>query len=160
MATGSLTIYTIGHGNGTFAELAERLDAQQIRMLVDVRSIPYSSHAPDFSRNELMSFAAGVGVGYRWLGDRLGGKPTKPELTTASGDADYDAIARTAGFSAALDEVEGLAANGPLALLCAELDPARCHRSRLIAPGLEARGHHVRHILSTGVTPHQRDLGF
>ncbi|HSR15991.1 MAG TPA: DUF488 domain-containing protein, partial [Gemmatimonadales bacterium] len=85
-----------------------------------------------------------AGLGYRWMGRALGGR-SRPGA---------------AQFAAAVDEVAALAAGGPVALLCAETDPASCHRSLVLAPALEARGATVWHILPDGTAaPHQPPLG-
>jgi uncharacterized protein (DUF488 family) len=55
----------------------------------------------------------------------------------------------TERFETALREVERLAAERRLALMCAEALWWRCHR-RLIADALVARGHRVLHIGSRG----------
>jgi uncharacterized protein (DUF488 family) len=52
-------------------------------------------------------------------------------------------------FAAALDELVSLAASAPVAFLCAEADPSRCHRS-LIADALLARRVEVAHIVDDG----------
>jgi len=52
-------------------------------------------------------------------------------------------------------ELRALAREGPLAVMCAEAVPWRCHRS-LIADALFARGVVVEHIASRGRTqPHR-----
>lgn len=53
-------------------------------------------------------------------------------------------------FSAALSELEAMAAERTAAVMCAEALPWRCHRS-LIADALTIRGLEVRHI--TGTSP-------
>ena len=44
------TIHTIGHGRAAFAAVAEVLVRHGVATIVDVRSHPYSRHAPEFSR--------------------------------------------------------------------------------------------------------------
>lgn len=154
-------IYTIGHGGGSFTDLERRLEPHRVGIIVDVRSQPWSSRAPDFTRDALEIHAAGAGLAYRWLGRSLGGRPSDPALSTADGDlADEEAaVASAPSFSAGLDEVEGLADIAPVVLLCAETDARRCHRATLIAPALIARGYHVHHIDADGVAePHQDRL--
>jgi uncharacterized protein (DUF488 family) len=58
------------------------------------------------------------------------------------GYADY---MQTEEFWAAIDTLQGLAAQHRLAIMCAEAVPWRCHRS-LIADALTVRGMEVRHI--------------
>jgi uncharacterized protein (DUF488 family) len=131
-----------------------------VQTIVDVRSIPYSRHAPDFSKKELRTIAAERGFGYRWLGDRLGGRPAHPSVSDKNGNLDPEALARSPDVAAALAEIDGLTAVSTVTLLCAELSPDRCHRSLLVAPVLEARGYRVMHILGDGsVEAHQPTLG-
>ena len=49
-----------------------------------------------------------------------------------------------------LSRLAALAEQGAVAVMCAEEDPAHCHRSRLIGPALEARGIAVLHIRGDG----------
>jgi uncharacterized protein (DUF488 family) len=154
-------VFTVGHGDGSFGDLQRRLAPHRVQMIVDVRSRPYSRHAPDFTRAELEQECAEAGIGYRWLGDRLGGLPDDPLLRTPEGTADHEAIAATTGFAAGVEEVLGLARTDRIALLCAEARPEGCHRTTLIAPELERRGAEVHHILPDGSsTRHQPSLGF
>jgi uncharacterized protein (DUF488 family) len=154
------TVYTIGHGAETFSNVESRLGRHHVQTIVDVRSIPYSKHAPDFRKKELDVIVAAAGLGYRWLGDRLGGRPDDVRLHTASGDADYDKIAATPAFSAALDEVEAMAKTSRVALMCSEIEPEGCHRTALLSPALEDRGYRVVHICGDGSgRAHQPRLG-
>jgi uncharacterized protein (DUF488 family) len=153
-------IYTIGHGSQPFSDLELRLTSHHVRTIVDVRSIPYSKHAPDFQKQALVGIAAAAGIGYRWLGDRLGGRPDDPALLSADGRPDADKIAATASFAAGLDEVGALTQTGQVAILCSELAPEGCHRMTMLAPALEARGYRVIHILGDGSgRAHQPGLG-
>lgn len=55
---------------------------------------------------------------------------------------------QTAEFAANLEQLIKLAGKEPIALMCAEAAPWRCHRS-LIADALTVRGIPVEHIAST-----------
>ena len=58
-------------------------------------------------------------------------------------------------FQLAIERVEQIAAISPVAIMCAEAVPWRCHR-QLISDVLVARGHDVQHILSDRRTdPHE-----
>jgi uncharacterized protein (DUF488 family) len=62
---------------------------------------------------------------------------------------------QTEAFAAGLEELRALCADGPVALLCAEAVPWRCHRS-LVADALFARGVVVEHVVGPGRTrPHR-----
>lgn len=153
------TIYTIGHGRAAFSEVERLLDAVGVSTLVDVRSSPFSRRAPDFTRPRLEEACAAAGIGYRYLGRHLGGKPTDPGVLTPEGDPDPTRITATPGFAADLGLLVELAQDGPIAILCSEEDPAHCHRATMIAPALVARGMRVAHLRHDGTTqPHQDGL--
>lgn len=154
------TIHTIGHGRAAFAVVADILARHGVATIVDVRSHPYSRHAPQFSRPGLEGLAAAFGFGYRWMGDALGGRPADPSLVGADGALDERAIRRSPRFRAALMDLTALAAGAGLVLLCAEEQPEHCHRARAIAPALQEMGLRVVHLLHDGTAlPHQDTLG-
>lgn len=137
------TIWTIGHSDRDFDSVARDLERHGVQTIVDVRSAPYSRHAPDFTKGELEVAAASAGFGYRWLGGRLGGRPPAAPEALESG----------------VREVAGLAATSHVVLLCSEANPLECHRSSALAPALTAAGYSVVHILADGAaTPHQDPL--
>lgn len=152
------TIYTVGHGNAPFQEIERILRLNGVATVVDVRSIPYSKYAPDFRKDTLVELAAAAGLGYRWMGNRLGGHP-RGERHSQDGD-DQPSRVDSPSFRGALDEVMALNETGPVALLCAERDPEHCHRRLVLAPELEVRGVEVFHLLPDGTAHrHQPTLG-
>lgn len=154
------TIHTIGHGRAAFAAVAEVLARHGVATIVDVRSHPYSRHAPDFSRPVLEGLAAASGFGYRWSGEALGGRPADPALLRPDGTPDDAALRRSPRFRAALADLAALASDGGVVLLCAEERPDYCHRARVIAPALQETGLRVVHLLHDGTAlPHQEPLG-
>ncbi len=154
------TIYTVGHGRDSFEDLVTRCEAHGVRIIADVRSQPYSRHAPDFVKARLEMLCAERGLGYRWLGATLGGRPRDRAVLDEDGAPDHELMGRSARFEAGLTELEGLVDTGVVALLCAETDPWGCHRTRLIAPALISRGARVLHIVPGGAAlAHQPSLG-
>jgi uncharacterized protein (DUF488 family) len=155
------TVYTIGHGDRTFGAIREVLEHHGVAMIVDVRSHPTSRHAPDFRKRHLESAAAAAGIGYRWMGAALGGRPENPQLLNAAGEPDWEAIARTPRFRTAITDIIALSAEAPVAVLCAETSPDHCHRTLLVAPALVAGGARVVHLLADSTAaPHQEGFGF
>ncbi len=152
-------IYTIGHGDASFTAIAALLERHLVQTLVDVRSQPYSRHAPDFNKGPLADLAAAAGLGYRWMGDRLGGRPTDPDLLDPAGAPDWLRVAESPSYRGAIAELIELGRGGRTAILCAERDPRHCHRTLLLAPTLAAAGASVCHILSDGaLEPHHPTL--
>ena len=153
-------VYTVGHGARPFHEVAADLHRHGIGLVVDVRSVPASRYAPDFTKSRLQRLAAEHDLGYRWLGDRLGGRPDDPSLRS-EGVTDWAAVAESDAFAAGMGELDGLIDASVVVLLCAELDPVRCHRATLIVPVLEERGIRTRHVLADGTAiDHQATLQF
>lgn len=154
------TIYTIGHSTRTQDELIALLQHYGIRTLADVRTVPKSRHNPQFNRDELAKTIPEAGIAYAHLA-RLGGLrrglgADSPNMgwrnTSFRGYADY---MQTDEFRYGLEELRALAAEGPVAVMCAEAVPWRCHRS-LIADALLVRGVPSADIQSdTKTLPHK-----
>ncbi len=154
-------VRTIGHSTRTLEELLALLRAHGVTRLVDVRTVPRSRHNPQFNRDTLPDALQAAGIAYLHM-PGLGGlrHPRADSQNTAwhnegfRGFADY---MQTAPFEASLAELIALARQEPVALMCAEAVPWRCHRS-LIADALLARGIPVDHIMGPGgpdsVRPH------
>jgi uncharacterized protein (DUF488 family) len=142
-------IFTIGHSNHPIERFIGLLQQATIEMLVDVRSVPASRFCPQFRREPLARALAAAGVGYRWRGDALGGKPRDRTLWR-DGAPDYAAIAGQPQFERAIEELVSEARKTRLAIMCAERAPLECHRTLLLGPALERRGAALRHILADG----------
>src|SRR5262244_2578486 len=153
-------IYSIGHSTRDGTEFIDLLRAHQIAILADIRTIPGSRRNPQFNRAELSEALQRAGIKYTHL-PRLGGLrksigPQSPNQAWRNasfrGYADY---MQTEEFEAGLEELLKLASRGPLAMMCAEAVPWRCHRS-LVSDALLVRGISVQHITGRGnASPHQ-----
>ena len=154
-----VAIFTIGHGDRPFGDLERRIRDHRIQTIVDVRSTPYSRHAPEFAKSELEAIAAEAGLGYRWMGEALGGRPTDPALLV-DGLPDAARVTTGAVFRSGIEELLGLAQTSRVVVLCSEVDPTHCHRTTWIAPALEEAGARVWHIDADGSADvHQPELG-
>ena len=137
------TIHTIGHSNHDFAELLELLRRHGIQIVIDVRSSPYSRYVPQANRETLARALEAAGIRYRWMGDRLGGKPEGVI-------ADYDKLSASPAFQQGIADLLSLAADHHTALMCSEGDHRQCHRHKLITPALVDQGIQVLHIQPDG----------
>jgi uncharacterized protein (DUF488 family) len=125
-----VTAFTIGHSNHPLDHFLSLLRQHEIQLLVDVRSVPYSKHAPQYRKHEIQKAIESQGMTYVYLGKELGGMPRAQEPD----------------FQAGLARFLALAEEKRVAIMCAEEDPGKCHRSALIAPELRERGVQVVHI--------------
>lgn len=158
-------IYTIGHSNLQFDQLAKLLQQHSIQVLIDVRSRPRSRWVPWFNQKTLETTIPGIGIEYQWAGDRLGGLPSDPAYykpnpqrkrkTDPPRVVDYDKVERQNWFQEAISELLKVASRQRIAIMCAEENPQKCHRSQLIGHALVKRGIEVRHIRGNGVTEPQ-----
>jgi uncharacterized protein (DUF488 family) len=138
-----LTIYTIGHSNHPFDDFLGLLRQHGIELVADVRSSPYSRYVPQANRETLGRTLELAGIAYRWLGDRLGGKP---EGTVA----DYEQLRTSPAFQQGIAELVIMAAERRTAIMCSEGEHRQCHRHKLITPALLEQAIQVLHIQPDG----------
>lgn len=143
------TVLTLGHSNHAWPEFLALLQAKEVGCIVDVRSMPASRRYPQFNRDAFERALGDAGIGYRFLGDRLGGRP-KDSVCYAGGAVDYARVAATSAFREGLDELATLARSMRCCLLCAERDPLDCHRAILVARHLAPKGFSISHIHGDG----------
>ena len=98
-------------------------------------------------------------IGYVYMGDSLGGKPSDPARYDSGGNPNYRSIRATSTFRQGLGELIKLVEDSTVAVMCAEEDPSKCHRRLLLGPALERRGVTVRHIRKDGTTQGSGELG-
>jgi uncharacterized protein (DUF488 family) len=147
----SLVIFTIGHSTRALAAFIRVLRAHGVQRAIDVRTVPWSRHNPQFSRVRLSPALHNSRIHYRHppgLGGprraRLNSTNTAWRNASFRGYADY---MQTSEFADSLDRCIALAKHERVVLMCPEAVPWRCHRS-LIADALLARGVEVREIAS------------
>ncbi|HEX9307988.1 MAG TPA: DUF488 domain-containing protein [Anaeromyxobacter sp.] len=150
----------IGHSTRPVAELVSLLEAAGVATLADVRTIPRSRANPQFEGAALARSLARAGIGYVHL-PRLGGlrhARKGSEENAGWRNASFRGYAdhmQTPEFEEGLCQLRALARDGPVAVMCAEAVPWRCHRA-LLADALLARGVVVEHITGRGRTrPHR-----
>jgi len=152
-------ILTVGHSNHEERHFIELLRGAGVELLVDVRANPRSRYE-HFNRSPLAGSLQAAGIGYEWLGERLGGRrsPAPDSANTAWEDEAFRGYAdhmASEEFASGLARLEELAAARRVALMCAEGDWTQCHR-RLISDALVAGGHRVLHLgPEGGLSEHQ-----
>ncbi len=146
----SVLVYTIGHSTRSLDELVAMLRSFEVEVVADIRTIPRSRHNPQYDASTLGRELHARGLDYVHLA-ALGGlrHARKDSVNTAWRNASFRGYAdymQTDAFEEGLLELRALGAHGPVALMCAEAVPWRCHRS-LVADALVARGARVEHIM-------------
>jgi len=146
-----VTLYSVGHSSRSESELVGVLLPVGIRVLVDVRATPASRRCPQFRDDAMRTWLEQAGISYHWAGRALGGRRRAREGSrhVAITDAGFRAYAdhmERPEFQRAVGQLVRLAATGPTVILCAERDPAHCHRA-MIADYLVLQGHRVVHLV-------------
>ena len=154
-----MKIMTVGHSTRPIDEFIALLKNHGVKRLVDVRKVPRSRHNPQFNADELPHTLRSAHISYTHMPE-LGGlrHARKDSFNTGwrnlsfRGFADY---MQTPEFEQGLQALIEMGAREPVAIMCAEAVPWRCHRS-LIADALTARGIPVEDIIGTArAQPHK-----
>lgn len=142
-------IFTVGHSNQLFSTLLELLQKQDINMLVDVRTSPYSKYASHFNKKPLQKALEESKIQYFYLGNKIGGKP-KNKKFYHDDKLVYHRLEKDEKYQEGLKELLKLAEDNRIVVMCSEEDPHRCHRHHLISQSLLKHGFHVYHIRGNG----------
>lgn len=107
-------IYSIGYSNRSLPEFLQELSERDIRQIWDVRSSPWSRNAA-FNASQIVQWSERAGIYYRNCGEVLGGRSQINIGTSAYKDC--------------LNQLVLAANRENTVIMCAEGDPASCHRT-------------------------------
>jgi uncharacterized protein (DUF488 family) len=108
--------------------------------------MPYSRFNYQFRKDSLRRSIEEAGLVYQW-DERLGGR--QPELPPGA-RATPALLGEREAYRQAIQALIALAAEKRTAIMCAEEDPNRCHRHRLIGQTLLVQSVRVLHIRGDG----------
>jgi uncharacterized protein (DUF488 family) len=152
-------IYSIGYGNRSIEAFIQLLKQYEIRFLLDVRSKPYSRIHPDFAYQTLQQHIENADLKYVYMGKELGGQPDDPTCYTADGRVDYELVKAKEFYTAGIQRLVNAQEGGHVVvLMCAELRPEECHRSKLIGETLRDIPLDLLHITETGNLKRQDEV--
>jgi uncharacterized protein (DUF488 family) len=154
-ASGS-TFFTIGHSTRSLETFTALLQEANVKLLVDVRTVPRSRTNPQFNREVLPQALAPHHVDYEHIAE-LGGLRGRQRQVSSAANAfwrntsfhNYADYAAGESFQLGLDRLRAVARGRTCAIMCAESLWWRCHR-RIIADYLLADGEPVFHIMGPG----------
>jgi len=134
--------YTIGYSQKTIEQFIRVLQTRGVATLVDVRHEPVSMYKPDFSKDNLRRALEAENIAYVHAPDLGVPKEIRARLAeTANWDAFfewYDSNVAPRLNNGLMERLES-EAKPPLAFMCVEQNPTKCHRHR-IAMALRAKG--------------------
>ena len=153
------TLNQIIPAGGHFAHVIRRGERLRIVDLeggqgVDVRRYPSSRRNPQFNAPNLKNSLRSVGIDYLWEGEALGGRRGLPATNShralkSTAMQSYATHMQTEAFRESARRAARKANAAPTVLMCAELNPAGCHRS-LISDYLTLNGVTVHHLIDRG----------
>ena len=145
--------FTIGHSTRSISEFLSLLNDAEVRLVIDVRTVPRSRSNPQYNSDALPGSLSAAQIGYLHLAS-LGGLRGRKHNVPGSVNAfwenqsfhNYADYATSAEFQSGLTKLRELGRATRCAVMCAEAVWWRCHR-RIIADYLIAAGETVFHIL-------------
>jgi uncharacterized protein (DUF488 family) len=148
--------FTIGHSTRPIDEFTALLRGADLKLVVDVRTVPRSRTNPQFNRDTLPASLASHGVAYEHC-PALGGLRAKqpgisPDVNSFWKNGsfhNYADYALSEEFRSGLEKLRALGHAARSTVMWAESLWWRCHR-RIIADHLIAAGEAVFHILAEG----------
>ncbi len=148
--------FTPGHSTRPIDEFVALLTSAEVKLVVDVRTVPRSRTNPQFNRDILPLSLASHGVAYEHFA-ALGGLRGKQPGISSDVNAfwenasfhNYADYALSEEFRSGLEKLRALGHTARSTIMCAESLWWRCHR-RIITDYLIAAGEEVFHILGPG----------
>lgn len=139
-------IFTIGHSNHQLEVFLSVLQKYNINCIVDVRSIPASSHTPQFNKEQLSAFLKKHSIYYLHFGREFGAR--RFDCLNKNGQVDFELATQTESFKEGCIRLyNGLNKGLTISLMCSESDPLECHRFAMISRYLFEHKVGVSHIL-------------
>ncbi|MEM7294785.1 MAG: DUF488 domain-containing protein [Pseudomonadota bacterium] len=159
-------LFTIGYATKPIETFLAQLSQYGIDVVADVRSVPYSRVFTDYHRENLQAHLRERGIRYVYLGAELGPRSTDSAHYDERGQVQYDRLMASIPFRQGIERLQnGVRKGFTVTLMCAEKDPAVCHRSLLVACHLESAMQcgdspidSITHITHDGKVESQGDL--
>lgn len=153
-------LFSIGYATKPIEIFIQQLKHYQIDVVADVRSVPFSKAFHDYHQDSINQHLLNNGIKYVYLGEELGPRSKNPDHYDQCGQVQFSQLMQSELFLNGITRVQtGLSKGYKVALMCAEKDPANCHRSTLIAYFLNhQRQLDIPHIQHDGTLEQQNAL--
>ncbi len=153
-------LYSIGYATKPIQTFIAQLQQYKIQAVADVRSVPYSKAFYDYHREALAETLKKNSIHYVYLGEELGPRSKVDAHYDQCGQVQFDRLAQSELYQQGVARLQtGLGKGMNIALMCAEKDPADCHRSLLIGYDLKRKlGLELAHITHDGNIETQQQM--
>lgn len=153
------TLYTIGHSIHPAPFFLNILLKHQINCIVDVRSIPYSKHVPQYNSSPLKRFLKKNNIYYVFMGKEFGARQTDKLLQNPTGYVDFEKVIAGNEFKNGIYRVKnGLNKGLTIAFMCTEKDPIDCHRTIMVARAFNELNYQILNIREDGTLENQDQI--
>lgn len=144
-------LFTIGCSSYSAEHLIGRLKRNEINVVVDVRSVPYSRHTPQFNADVLKRALQLQNIVYMDFSKEFGARRAEKEAYEKN-RVSFEKVMELPAFLQGVERIKnGLNSNYRIAMMCTEKEPEKCHRFSLVARGIEKKINvHSFHILHDG----------
>ena len=152
-------LYTIGYTAFKLNDFINKLKIYNISCLVDVRSVAYSQHYPDYNKENLIKVLKIHGIVYRNYVAEFGARQTQQCYFNSAGYLDFEKFTQSDIFNEGYNKILlGIKKGYTFALMCAEADPIDCHRNIMVAKEFFKRGFDIKNIIKDGTIQTQEDI--
>ncbi len=128
-----LTLYTIGYATKPIDVFIEQLKKYSIDVVADIRSVPYSKVFHVYHKESIAAHLRSNHIRYVYLGEELGPRSKDDAHYDETHQVQFDRLMTSTLFHNGIDRLcSGFEKGFSIALMCAEKDPAICHRSLLV----------------------------
>ena len=154
------TLYTIGHSNYEIEKFINILKRNDINVIVDVRSVPYSQYTTQFNREPLKIALKENGIAYIYMGEEFGARRDDQSLYDDDGRLNFRKTIASELFQKGVTRIkDGLEKGYRIAFMCAEKVPHECHRCIMVGKAFHDLGYDVENILEDATTVSQEEIG-
>lgn len=146
-------IFTIGHSLQSQDDFYDMLQHFNVNCIIDVRSMPYSKHAPQFNKNALNTYLKNRNIIYAHFGIEFGARRNDCLSTIYKNNQEYMQVnfelgVKTDNFKTGIRRLDKALGQGrTVALMCTEANPLDCHRFSFISRYLYDNNYNIAHII-------------
>jgi len=152
-------LYSIGYTAFKLEDFIKQLKINNIACVVDVRSVAFSQHYPDYNKDNLLKILKLHGILYRNYVAEFGARQTQQCYYNSDGYLDFEKFTQSEIFNEGYKKILlGINSGYTFALMCAEIDPIDCHRNIMVAREFYNRGFDIKNIMKDGTIQTQGDI--
>ena len=151
-------VFTFGYSGFDIPELLTVLKTNKINAVIDVRSQPYSKYFQNYNQEVIKNVLSKNNIAYKNYANEFGARQLDKRYYY-KGYLDFDLFSLSPQFQDGFNKIkEATGSNYVFAFMCAEKDPAECHRANMITKYFYNNGFDVIHLLPNGKTITQADI--